>query len=207
MPGDRGTSIASVEPLTERLWPALADLFGRSGASNGCWCQYWILGPDYHRRPRELNRIALQRAASADPPAGLVALDPEGAALGWCRLGPRTDLDWLNRRRDLAPVDDLPVWSLPCFFVRRDARGHGVMNALITGAIIHATDAGAPALEAYPIDTAVPGSTRNVFTGTASAFASAGFTELARRSPARPIMRLTLGPGMSRHGQAWTPDL
>ena len=27
-----------IRPLTPDLWPALEDLFGKDGASNGCWC-------------------------------------------------------------------------------------------------------------------------------------------------------------------------
>lgn len=45
------------------------------------------------------------------------------------------------------------------------------------------------ALEAYPVDTDQPKSTSNLFTGTASTFARAGFKTVARRAPHRPIMR------------------
>jgi hypothetical protein len=47
-------------------------------------------------------------------------------------------------------------------------------------------------LEAYPVDTAVPGHTRNLFPGVASAFARHGFHVLARRKPDRPVMRRDL---------------
>jgi hypothetical protein len=39
----------------------------------------------------------------------------------------------------------------------------------------------APAVEAYPVDTAQPGSTSNMFTGTVAAFARAGFKVVATR--------------------------
>lgn len=182
--------VVAVKPVTAELWPALLDLFGRGGASNGCWCMYWILGPDYHRRSRELNRRALEHAATDGPPPGLVALDETEKALGWCRLTPRAELPWLNQR--VTEVDDLPVWSVPCFYVRRSARGLGVMTALIEGALAHASASGAPAVEAYPVDTSVPGSTRNVFTGTVEVFEKAGFTVVARPQASRPIMRYDL---------------
>jgi len=54
--------------------------------------------------------------------------------------------------------------------------------------------AGAPALEAYPVDTAVPGHTGNLFPGTASAFTRHGFEVVARRKPDRPVMRRILRP-------------
>ena len=67
------------------------------------------------------------------------------------------------------------------------------MGTLIEAAAATAASAGAPALEAYPVDTAVPGHTRNLFLGVASAFAQHGFQVVARRQPDRPIMRKLLG--------------
>jgi GNAT superfamily N-acetyltransferase len=182
--------VVQTVPVTAEVWPALAGLFGRGGASNGCWCMYWILGPDYHRRARELNRDALRQSATDGPPPGLLALEGDGTALGWCRLTPRADLPWLSDR--LPRVDDMAVWSLPCFYVRRGTRRLGVMTALIERAVEEARAAEAPALEAYPVDTSVPGSTRNLFTGTVSVFEKAGFAIVARQGTARPIMRYHL---------------
>ena len=42
------------------------------------------------------------------------------------------------------------------------------------------------------MDTAVPGHTRNLFLGVASAFAEQGFQVVARRQPDRPVMRKVL---------------
>jgi GNAT superfamily N-acetyltransferase len=179
-------------PLTAEQWPALEDLFGRAGASNGCWCMYWRIGPRYKDRPRTDNKHDLERLAGSGQPPGLLAFDGS-VAVGWCEVAPRADLDWLARSRYFPPVDELPVWSVPCFYVRRTHRGRGVMGALIEAAVEVAGSAGAPALEAYPVDTAVPGHTRNLFLGTASAFAQHGFQVVARRRPARPVMRKMLG--------------
>ena len=178
--------------MTPELWPALADLFGPSGASNGCWCMYWLLGPEYHKRPRARNKRQLQSSVANGPPPGLLALDESGRTVGWCRLTPRDELAWLATKRDLAPVDDLAVWAVPCFYVRRASRGTGVLTALVDGAVDYARASGAPAVEGYPVDTGVPGATRNLFPGTVSAFARAGFTEIARRAADRPIMRRQL---------------
>jgi len=139
-------------PLTAERWPALEDLFGRAGASNGCWCMYWRVGPRYRDRPREDNKRDLERLARAGPPPGLLA-----------------------------------------FYVRRTHRRRGVMGGLIDAAVGVAGSAGAPAVEAYPVDTSVPGHTRNLFLGVASVFAEHGFEVVARRQPDRPIMRRFLG--------------
>ena len=178
----------TIKPLTAESWPALEDLFGPAGASNGCWCMYWRLGPRYRDRPREENRDQLHRLAVSGQPPGLLAFDG-GAAVGWCELAPRAELGWLAHARGLEPVDDLAVWSVPCFYVRRSHRGTGVMGALIDAAVRAAAAAQAPALEAYPVDTAAPGHTGNLFPGIASVFAERGFKVVARRKPDRPIMR------------------
>lgn len=181
-----------IRPLTGETWDALTGLFGPGGASNGCWCQYWRLGPRYRDRARDLNREDLEfeaRRASRAP--GLLALDG-AAAVGWCRVGPRAALPWLDRARGLGAVDGVAVWSVPCFFVAREHRGRGVAGELIEAAVAFARDAGAVALEAYPIDTTVPSHTRNTFSGVAESFFAHGFTEAARRRPDRPVVRLAL---------------
>jgi GNAT superfamily N-acetyltransferase len=108
-------------------------------------------------------------------------------AVGWCQLTPRDALPWLDRSRRLGRVDDVPVWSLSCFYVRKGHRRRGITAALITAALRTARRAKAPALEAYPLD---PDETPSAsFTGFVSTFARAGFTMAARRTPSRPIMR------------------
>ena len=164
-----GTIKLTIVPLTPNLWPALEDLFGRWGASNGCWCMYWRLGGAYR------GRCGVKRGS----PPGLVAFDGD-LAVGWCQLTPRDELAWLDRMRWFHRIDDVPVWSISCFFVRRAYRRQGVMSQLIDAALKTAKRAKAPALEAYPVDTTAPKSTSNIFTGTISAFAHAGFKEMRR---------------------------
>ncbi len=177
-----------VRPLTPDLWPALKDLFGENGASNGCWCLYWRIGSAYRKRPRDKNKAAFREIVKRGPSPGLLAFDRD-VAVGWCQLTPRDALPWLERARLLQRVDDVPVWSISCFYVRRGYRKQGVMSALIAAALKAAKRAKAPALEAYPVDTNAPDSTANVFTGIASIFARAGFKTVACRVPSRPIMR------------------
>lgn len=186
------TGALRIVPACADTWPALEDLFGRAGASNGCWCMYWRLGPRYHERPRTQNRSALRELVESDAPPGLIAF-ADDLALGWCQVTPRTDVPWLDRARYLAPVDDVPVWSITCLYIRRGYRGRGIASALIDAAVRRARGAGAPAVEAYPVDIEVPKGTRNVFTGTAEMFRRAGFTTIAARTAARPIMRRTFG--------------
>lgn len=87
-------------------------------------------------------------------------------------------------------MDDLPVWCVSCFYVRKGYRRKGVTAALIKGALKAAKDAGALALGAYPVDARLTGSSS--WTGFASTFERLGFKTVARHTPPRPIMRRML---------------
>lgn len=184
----------TVSPLTAERWAAFEDLFGKGGASNGCWCMYWRLGPRYRDRPRTENKSERQQLVGSRQPPGLLAFDGD-IAVGWCELAPRADLGWLAQVKFLRPADYLSVWSIPCFYVRRAYRRRGIMGRLVDAALDATAIAGAPALEAYPVDTLAPGHTSNLFPGVASVFAERGFEVVARRKPDRPVMRRYLVSG------------
>jgi GNAT superfamily N-acetyltransferase len=176
----------TIRPLTPDLWPALEDLFGKDGACNGCWCMYGRIGSAYRKRPREENKAAFREVVERGPPPGLLAFDGD-MAVGWCQLTPRDAVPWLDRTWRLRRVDDVPVWSLSCFYVRKGYRRKGVTSALIAGALKAAKRAKAAALEASPLDADLSPSASG--TGFASTFERAGFETVARRVPPRPIMR------------------
>lgn len=152
---------------------------------------YWRIGSVYLKRPREKNEAAFRAVVKRGPPPGLLAFDGD-VAVGWCQLTPRDALPWLDRAWRLKRVDDVPVWSLSCFYVRKGYRKRGVTSELIAAALDAAKRAGAPALEAYPLDANLTPSTSH--TGYASTFARAGFKVVARRVSRRPIMRHDLKP-------------
>jgi GNAT superfamily N-acetyltransferase len=183
------TAKLTIRPLAPDLWPALEDLFDNKGPCGRCWCMWGRIGAAYRRQPREKNKAAFRAIVDRGPPPGLLALDGD-VAVGWCQLTPRSDLPWLDRTRQLKRVDDLPVWSLSCFYVRIGHRRQGITSALIAAAVSVARRAKAPALEAYPFDASVSPSASG--SGYASTFARAGFKTVARRIPARPIMRYDL---------------
>lgn len=179
----------TIRPLTPDLWPALEDLFGKNGACNGCWCMYGRIGAAYRKTPSKENQAAFRAVVERGPPPGLIAFDGD-LAIAWCQLTPRAAVPWLDRTWRLRRVDDMPVWSLSCFYVRIGYRRQGVTSQLISAALKAAKRANAPALEAYPFDAGISPSASS--TGYASTFARAGFETVARRTPARPIMRHNL---------------
>jgi GNAT superfamily N-acetyltransferase len=176
----------SIQPLTPDLWPAFEELFSGHWPVNGCWCMYWRIGNAYRQRPPEANKAEFCELVKTGPPPGLLVFDGE-RAVGWCQLTPRADPPWLDHNWRLKRADDLPVWSLSCFYVRKGYRKRGITSALITAALEVAKRAGAPALEAYPLASDLTPSSSS--TGFVSTFERLGFKIIAQRVPPRPIMR------------------
>lgn len=179
----------TVKPLTPDLWPAFADLFDTGGPVGRCWCMFWRIGGSYNDREPEANRDDFHQIVEQGPPPGLLAFAGD-QAVGWCQITPRDDLDWLDGFPKLKRVDETPVWSISCFYVRKGWRKQGVSTALIEAAVDAAHAAGAPAVEAYPLDPQHTTSTS--FTGFLSTFERAGFEVVARHAPAHPIVRYPL---------------
>lgn len=176
----------TIRPLTPDLWPALEDLFGGRGAVGGCWCMYGRIGAAYRKRPAEENKAAFRKLVEEGPPPGLLAF-LDDLPVGWCQVTPRDAVPALDQPWQIRRIDELPVWSLSCLYVRKGYRRRGITAALIAEALKRARNANAPALEAYPFDAELSPSASG--TGYASTFARAGFKVIARRVPARPIMR------------------
>ncbi len=175
--------------MTAELWRAFEDLFDTDGPVGQCWCMYWRIGRSYDDRAREANRDDFHRIVDTGPPPGLLTLAGD-QAVGWCQITPRDDLEWLNDFPRLRRIDELPVWSISCFYVRKGWRKKGVSTTLIRAAVEAARNAGAPAVEAYPLDRELTPSSS--FTGYLSTFERAGFEVVARRDPSRPIVRYRL---------------
>jgi len=180
----------AVQPATAERWRDVERLFGERGACAGCWCMLWRLShKDWQAGKGEGNRRALRRLVRGGAEPGLLAYQ-DGEPIGWCAVAPRADYPALARSRVLGPVDDRPVWSVACLFVARPYRRQGVSARLLEAAAEHAGRHGATIVEGYPT---VPSTDRApdafLWTGTAAAFERAGFREVARRSPTRPIVR------------------
>jgi len=180
-------------PLTPERWKDLEALFGRAGACAGCWCMWWRLSRSRWTQGKGAgNRRTLRKIVLSGESPGILAY-AGGVPVGWCALAPREAYPALERSRILKRVDERPVWSITCFYVARAHRRSGLTTRLLEAAVAHARRRGARLVEGYPVD---PRSKLTpdlfAFTGLASAFRKAGFTEVARRSATRPIMRREL---------------
>jgi len=178
-----------IHPLTPDRWPDFEQVMGPNGACAGCWCMFWrVARKEFSAGSGAKNKARYRKLVAAGPPPGLLAyVDGEPAA--WAQVCPRADLPTLDRSRLLKPVDDKPVWSISCFFVRHGFRGKSLMSALVKRAQTFARENGATMLEAYPWKAAEKKSAVTLYTGVASTFEKLGFETVAARAPHRPIMR------------------
>jgi len=191
----------AVRPLTPGRWDDLETLFNARGCSvaRGCWCMcYRISGKSAYTRPgddqRARSREALKALAARDPPPGLLGYRGK-IPVGWISLGPREDYAKLAKSPAMKPVDARDVWSIVCFVVPSEYRRQGVARELLAGAVGYARKRGVRLLEAYPVDKGEPSAPDAPWFGSKTMFDAAGFKEVARRKPARPVVRLTLIPG------------
>ena len=196
---DRPASI-STAPLTPARWADLEKVFGGGRGDCGrCWCMYWRLSRrDFEASLGDKGRRLFRARVEAGPPPGLVAYR-DGDPVGWVQVGPRADVpQWNGARRLTAPTPDAPagdprVWGISCFVTKSGCRRQGIATALLAGAIAWAREQGAGVLEACPVDTASSRPAAALYHGIASTFRAAGFSEVARQRPDRPLLRLPLG--------------
>lgn len=184
--------ILNFHPLTRDRWSDLEKLFGKNGACGGCWCMYWRLKrSQFLAQKGEGNRKALKEIVDSNQIPGILAYSGK-EPVGWCSVAPREVFQTLERSRILKRVDDEPVWSVVCFFVAKPFRGKGVTVELLKAVLDHVRNKGDKIVEGYPNELGTKLPDAFVYTGLASAFCKAGFSEIARRSKSRPIMRCTL---------------
>jgi GNAT superfamily N-acetyltransferase len=184
-----------IRPLSKETWKDLVELFSRPGASivRGCWCMFYRRSGQSGLGQGARNRSALRSLVNGGAVPGLIGYE-DGSPVGWISLGPREDYAKLQRSPVMKPVDDKPVWSIVCFFVDRQARGRGVADALLDGAIDFARANGATLLEAYPIDKKDRSHPDFMFFGAKTMYDRAGFKEVARRKETRPVVRKAIRP-------------
>lgn len=196
-----------IVPLTADRFDDLATLFKEGGDPKWCWCVYWrFRSKEWAASNPTKNRDTLRSLAARDDAPGLVAYDGD-RAVGWVSLGPREEFDRLEHSRIRPRLDEVPVWSIVCFVVSRKSRGHGISARLLDAAIAHARAHGAPALEAYPVDTGgelIAGNT--AYTGVLSTFLAAGFKEMQSvDSPTATVRRVIVRKRLRQAGRHAAP--
>ena len=156
---------------------------------------WWRSYPkDYKKNAGERNEYALKALVDSHQPVGLLGyINKE--VVGWCSVAPREQLVRVGTSSAWRAVDDLPVWAISCFFIKKEYRGQQIAKQLLHHAVEFARKNGALAVEAYPKDlthATKREKDRSLYFGTTKMFEEAGFEEVKRRHPVFPIMRLWL---------------
>jgi GNAT superfamily N-acetyltransferase len=159
-------------------------------------------GAEFERRSARSKRAALRRLVDKSDMPGLLAYRA-GEPIGWCSGGPQRRFKRLQRSSVLQTTDEIPVWSIVCFYIAPEHRSEGVASALLDAAVRDARKKGAKVIEATQ-STAVPA-------GAAIARPSRDFSRCSstavspRWKGARkrdPILRRTL---RRLSGGGWSP--
>jgi GNAT superfamily N-acetyltransferase len=153
--------------------------------------------PEWVAAGRSGRKAMLEAIVEAGPPPGLLAY-AGGEPMGWVAVAPREDHAQIGRSRIMRPVDDAPAHAVTCFYLAPRWRRRWLMRPLIEAAVAFARERGASLVEAYPFDPPPDQRISGGYHGIAAAFRDHGFVEVARRSPARPLMRLALQPALPR---------
>ena len=177
----RGMSV-EVVPATADRWQALEKVMATPGDPSACWCQVFRHPrEDWDARSVAQNRADLQALVTGGRTPGLVAVDGD-EPVGWVSVAPLSEMArladsaWLAEAR--AEDEDLSGrWVVTCFVVRESARGSGLLARLLEAAVEHAREAGATALEAFPLDTseAPEVDPDTLFAGTLEEYLRQGF--------------------------------
>ncbi|MFU8870853.1 GNAT family N-acetyltransferase [Micromonospora sp. SL4-19] len=191
-----------VVAANQASWDDLQTVFGARGEAARCQCQWFkIRDRDWASMPVEARAEALRDQTDcgnpgSDATSGLVGY-LAGEPVGWCAVEPRTAylrllsarVPWTGRDEDRT---DPGVWALTCFVTRVGYRRQGVSRALARAAVDFARERGARAVEGYPMilrpgQEAVWG---ELYVGSRSIFADAGFVEVSRPTARRVVMRI-----------------
>jgi len=180
-------------PATPGRFDDIERLFGERGACGGCWCMAWRLrNKDWVAGKGAGNKRAFKKIVVAGGRPGVLAY-LRGEPVAWCAVAPRECYLFLQRSRVLKPLDERPVWSISCLFVLKAYRRQGLSVRLLEAAVDFAGKQGAKIVEGYPfVPTMKKTPDPFLWTGVPSAYRKAGFSEVARRSKSRPIMRREL---------------
>ena len=125
----------------------------------------------------------MHEQVEAREPVGLLGYDGD-EPVAWVSVAPRPTFRDLGGRR-CSGIPEERIWSIVCFFVRRDHRGQGLFPQLLTAAVEEARKRGAQAVEAYPVDPDSP-SYRHM--GFVAPFEAAGFEEVGRSGTRRHVL-------------------
>lgn len=174
-----------VKPVTASTWADMEALFEAKGSPKYCWCMAWRAMENRSASTNADRKDALHERIRKRKPIGLLGY-LDGEPVAWCSVAPR---DSYLRLSDDQDDDESGVWSIVCFFVRRQHRGEGLSEKMLDAAIALARKRGAKVVEGYPVD---PESPSYRYMGFVKLFRAQDFKAAGKAGTRRHVMRKSL---------------
>jgi GNAT superfamily N-acetyltransferase len=179
--------------LVPSMWPDLEELFGANGACGGCWCMSWRAqkGENWAAMKGKEAKKRFKKLVSTGAAHGIIAYHDQ-SPVGWCSFDKREDYFKLDRAPSLKCEDSDKVWSIPCFFIKKEYRGQGVGRLLLDHAVKALKQRGAKIAEGYPVKPynygkAIPAAF--AWTGTIPLFTKSGFKKIGNKDGGKQRVR------------------
>lgn len=176
------TSLQNIQtkPVNEENWADFEALFQSKGGPSYCWCMAWRMTKEELKENTKANRKNfIQQRVFKKTPIGLLAyMDTEPIA--WCSVAPRETYQRLGGDESIENV-----WSLACFYIKKEYRDMGLIDILIEHAKKYAKENGAKYLEAYPVE---PDSPSYRFMGFVKSFEKVDFEFVKKAGTRRNVM-------------------
>lgn len=181
------------DSLTSSNWTQFETLMGEKGGCGNCWCMFFRLPYKiFQENKPDGNKRMMKALVNKSQPQGLIA-SLNKQPVGWIALAPREDYMKLENSRVFKRIDDKPVWSITCFFIKKEFRRMGLSQQLIKGAVDFAKKKKIKTLEAYP---AIPYNEKVphafLWVGVLSSFIKNGFKIVQQHSKSRAMVRIEL---------------
>lgn len=173
-----------VQPVNKFTWTDFETLFSSKGGPSYCWCMAWRMTKEELKSNTSRNRKQfIRQRIQMETPIGLLAYVNK-EPIAWCSVAPRESYQRLGGDEDLEKV-----WSIACFYIKREFRHLGLVDELIEHAKKYAKKNGAAHVEAYPVK---PDSPSYRFMGFVKSFEKAGFRFVKKAGTRRHVMTCAL---------------
>lgn len=169
-----------IVPVEKANWVDFETFFESKPLLSNCWCMAWRMTKDEMKTNNSACRKEfIKKRVWTNIPIGLLAYIGD-QPIAWCSVAPRETYRKLGGDEDLDSV-----WSISCFYIKREFRDKGLICALIEHAKKYAKSNDAKYLEAYPVEFDSP-SYRHM--GFVQTFRKEGFVFVKKAGTRRNVM-------------------
>jgi GNAT superfamily N-acetyltransferase len=178
------TKNIEIKVVHKKNWRDFEMFFESKGAPGYCWCMAWrMTREELKHNSSECRKDYIKERVWSNIPIGLLAyVDAEPIA--WCSIAPRETHQRLGGDESLENV-----WSITCFYIKKEFRKKRLTEFLIEQAKKYAKKNGAKYVEAYPVE---PNSPSYRFMGFIEIFEKAGFKFVKKVGARRHVMTYKL---------------